>query len=100
MMITISLALKTMQQLIIKPWRRSKSLWCRKKFKNSKNSKYLKNRFHYIYKLCSKILKNPRGNSVTLEAKETKKMTKKIEKNLLSQLFNFLISQVLAIFIL
>ena len=69
-----------MQQLIIKPWR-SQGLCCRKKIQ--KHEKYsnifqkllkfvtLKSPriFHVTYKLCSKILSNPRGISVTLEAR-------------------------------
>ena len=38
-LITIPLFLETMQQLIIKPWRRSLGPWCRKKFKNMKKCK-------------------------------------------------------------
>ena len=36
--------------------------------------------FHYIYKICGKILSNTRGNSVALEARETSKCQKNIKK--------------------
>ena len=40
-LITIPLTLETMQQLIIKPWRRSLGPWCRKKNQYSKNLRKL-----------------------------------------------------------
>ena len=86
-----------MQHLIIKPWRRSQSLCCRKniqkhekiannfkkKIAQISDIKILKN-IHYNYKLCSNILSNPSGSSEALEAEETWKMTifKKLEKKL------------------
>ena len=93
MLITIPLTLETMQQLIIKPPRRSQGLCCRKKLKNMKKLQiFLKiatirdikswRTFHYIYKLCSNILSKHRWSSVALEARETKKNDKKNSKNL------------------
>ena len=57
MMITIPLTLKTMLQLIIKPWMRSQGLWYRKQFKkHEKNCKVFLKKKAEIRDI--KILKN------------------------------------------
>ena len=92
-MITIPLTVKTMQQFIIKPWRRFEGLCCLKKIKkNMKNCKYFKKllklmilkswrTFHYISKLCSNILSNPTGIFAALELEKPKKWQKIFKKN-------------------